>query len=128
MHVVHGCPEYEYCPEEQATHDVEPSTLDVPAAQLTHVASEVARILIEYVPCLHLLHEALPGLSEKVPAGHGEHVVCPARENVPRGQSTGGTAGFSHVFPAGHIELPAPSPSEKYPRILLMNEPAPAAE
>ena len=54
------------------------------------------------------MHE-LARTPEDFPAGHGVQVVCPAGEYVPAVQSIGAIVGSSHLFPAGHIELPPPA-------------------
>ena len=52
-------------------------------------------------PASHVVHEAVPSLSEYVPPTHSVHLVAPELEKVPLGQIVRVVA--VHEYPGGHI-------------------------
>jgi hypothetical protein len=73
---------FEYLPGTQVVHDVDPAFEKLPAAQLMHVAAEVAPVVVLNVPAMQLVQ--LPASApEYVPAPHVVHEEEPAVEYVP---------------------------------------------
>ena len=68
--------ESEYKPLGQAMHCGRPPDEKVPARQSEGAAEPAG----QYRPSGQSRHRSVPGRSAKVPAGHGEHAVCPDSE------------------------------------------------
>jgi hypothetical protein len=133
IHAAHSAPSGPMYPllHVQFNRMLLPAPEYVCAGQSLHVASNIAPVPVEYLPCEHCEHGDDPFTSLKEPATHALHTApsgpvypllhvqsvsspLPAIEYVPDGQSTHCPPALSLYFPAGH-SLQGPPAGPEYP-------------